>query len=174
MIFIYILAYRIVSGPSWNLSLTAANYSYGTLTFIKTIQEVHGDLSILVLNLLTKASTLPTLVTIRHTSPQKWIYRFLKLSHDLKGLKFRVALRMGNSHGKSVPCLVRYPWVFCKWSYVLICHKNSQGNFTEVSCEFMGGSSLWYITTLTSLVTIGAATVRCFLNLSLDLMWQQI
>ena len=46
----------------------------------------------------------------------------------------------------------------------LICHVTSQDHLIEGSFEFMGGSSLWYVTTLKNLVAIGIVIVaiKCF------------
>ena len=40
------------------------------------------------------------------------------------------------------------------------CHVTSHDHLIEGSCEFMGGSSLQYITTLISLVTISIVIVE--------------
>ena len=37
----------------------------------------------------------------------------------------------------------------------LIFHVTSQDNLTQGSCKFMAENSLWYVTTMTDLVTIG-------------------
>ena len=37
----------------------------------------------------------------------------------------------------------------------LLCHVTSQDHVIKESCEFIGRSSSWYVTTLTSLVTMG-------------------
>ena len=45
----------------------------------------------------------------------------------------------------------------------LICHMTSQNRVIEGERKFMSGSSLWYITTLSSLVALGIAVVQiCF------------
>ena len=46
-----------------------------------------------------------------------WKYQFLNMSRDLTFvtlLKGHMALRVGASHCKSVPCLTWCPWLFCK------------------------------------------------------------
>ena len=45
----------------------------------------------------------------------------------------------------------------------LICHMTSPDHLIERACEFMGGNSLCYVTTLISLVTIGIVMVEMFL-----------
>ena len=42
----------------------------------------------------------------------------------------------------------------------LICHMTSHDHFTEGSCKFLDGSSLWYVTTLISLVTTSIVIVE--------------
>ena len=45
----------------------------------------------------------------------------------------------------------------------LICHMTSRDHFIEKSCKFMGESLLWFVTTLTILVTINIMIVEiCF------------
>ena len=61
-----------------------------------------------------------------------------------------IVLRMGASHCKSAPCLVWCSWVFCRQRY----------NVFKLSWEFMDESSLWYVTALTSLVTISIVVVE--------------
>ena len=41
----------------------------------------------------------------------------------------------------------------------LICHVTSHDHFIERACEFIGGNSLCYVTTLISLVTISIVMV---------------
>ena len=64
----------------------------------------------------------------------KWLYRWQLLT------------------GKSAPCLVQCPCIFC-----------SQGYVFNLSYELMTGSSLQYVTTLISLVTISIAIMEMFL-----------
>ena len=68
-------------------------------------------------------------------------------------------LKMGASHCKSAPFLVWCQWVYCCCIY-LICHVASQDHLIEGSCKFMGGSSLWYVTTLINIVTISIVIVE--------------
>ena len=51
----------------------------------------------------------------------------------------------------------------------LICDMTSQSHLIMGSCEYMGGSPLWYITTLIRLPIISIVTVDKFLNLPRDL-----
>ena len=53
-----------------------------------------------------------------------------------------MVLRVGASYGKSAPCLVWCPLVFC--------HMTSQDHLIDGSSDLMDGSSSSYITTLTS------------------------
>ena len=43
------------------------------------------------------------------------------------------------------------------------CHVTLQNHVIKGSSNFMGGSSLWYITTLASLVAIGIVLIEMFL-----------
>ena len=45
----------------------------------------------------------------------------------------------------------------------LACHVTLQNHVIKGSSNFMGGSSLWYITTLASLVAIGIVLIEMFL-----------
>ena len=45
---------------------------------------------------------------------------------------------------------------------ILICHLISQDHVIKGSCGFMGGSPLWYVTTLLSLVAIGIVEVEIY------------
>ena len=42
----------------------------------------------------------------------------------------------------------------------LICHRTSDVYLTERACEFMGGNSFCFVTTLSNLVTISTAMVE--------------
>ena len=77
-------------------------------------------------------------------------------------LKDYVKLWVEASHGKSPPCLVWCQWVLCKWIYntfnfsrALI--RQPQGGIMQVSG---GSSSSRYVTTMTSLVTVGNVIVE--------------
>ena len=82
--------------------------------------------------------------------------------------KGRVDLSLGASFTMSAPCLVLCSYIFCRWRYVLFfCHMTSKYHSIDVLCKFMGGSSLPYVTTLTSLVTITILIVKeetCFIR----------
>ena len=43
---------------------------------------------------------------------------------------------------------------------VLVCHVISQDHMVKGSCDFMGGSPLWYVTTLPSWVAIGIVVME--------------
>ena len=78
--------------------------------------------------------------------------------------KGHVALRVWASHGKSASYLVRCPWVFNRWRY------NRFNLWRDVTKPSHWGVMLicgWefsrYVTTLTSLVTIGIVKVEMIL-----------
>ena len=43
---------------------------------------------------------------------------------------------------------------------VLVCHVISQDHMVKGSCDFMGGSPLWYVATLPSWVAIGIVVME--------------
>ena len=65
-----------------------------------------------------------------------------------------MALKMGASHCKSVPCLVGVDGSSASGYMYFICHMTSHYHDTERSCKFMAWSSLCYVIILIRLVTI--------------------
>ena len=95
-----------------------------------------------------------------------WRYKCLKFSCDLMlvtSSKGHMSLRAGASQDKSAPFLVQCPLFFCKWRYNGFNLWHDLIGSSRGSCKFMAGNSLQYVTTLTSLVTIGIVKVEiCF------------
>ena len=94
-----------------------------------------------------------------------WKYTFLKLPCNLMLVmwsKGHWAARIRASHCKSTPGLVWCPWVFCRWIY-------SEFNLSHYLTwlphwgAIQIGSFLWYVTTLTSLVTVNIVKMELFL-----------
>ena len=136
-------------------------------------QEVGGDLSVCVLNLLLKASNLLSLVAI---SLITWKYKFFKLSHDLSLITWQEDSMVGVSNNKSTHCLVWCPRVLCnliRWLkgqvttwigffgwMVLFCRVLLQNNMTKGSGIIMGRSASRLVIILLRLVVIGTVIVE--------------
>ena len=74
---------------------------------------------------------------------------------------------LGASYSKLAPCLVWYRYIFCRQRYVFICHVTPQDYSVEMSCIYMGETSLQHVITLKSLVIIGILIVKkkkCFIK----------
>ena len=81
----------------------------------KFIQEVGNDLSVCVLNIVPKASSLPSLLAMNLMKVEIQIFQTVTWPHlgDLtKGSC------LGASYNKSAPCLVWCSYIFCRWIYV--------------------------------------------------------
>ena len=126
-------------------------YSEGQRFNRKRKQELGDDLSVCVLNIVLKTSSLPSLLTVNLTKVEIQISQTVTrphVGHFIKGSC------LGASYTKSAPCLVWYPQIFCRWKYVLICHVSPQNHCTEVLC------SSQQVTTLKSFVVIGILIVN--------------
>ena len=95
--------------------------------------------------------------------------------HMISSSKGHVTLRMRASNCESAFCLFSCSWIFCRWRLMyLICYVTSHDHFIQRACEFIGGNSLCYVTTLISLVNGGIVRWRYVLNLSRDLAWAYV
>ena len=57
---------------------------------------------------------------------------------------------LGTSYTKLAPCLVWYRYI---WDMYFICHETPHDHSDEMSCIYMGESSLQHVTTMKSLVS---------------------
>ena len=108
-----------------------------------------------MLNILPKVSSLPILLDINLVKMEN--IHFLNwphVGHLIKGSC------LGASYTKSAPGLVWCRYIFCRLRMYFICHMTPQNHSVEMSCKFMGESTLQHVTNLKSLVTIGILIVR--------------
>ena len=108
-----------------------------------------------MLNILPKVSSLPILLDINLVKMEN--IHFLNwphVGHLIKGSC------LGASYTKSAPGLVWCWYIFCRLRMYFICHMTPQNHSVEMSCKFMGESTLQHVTNLKSLVTIGILIVR--------------
>ena len=97
-----------------------------------------------MLNIVPKVSSLPSLLPINLVK--------------MENIDFSNRLHVGHlikesCLGASEPCLVWCWCIFCRLRYVF--YVTPQNDSIEMSCIFMGESSLQHVTTLKSLVIIG-------------------
>ena len=108
------------------MSATAADVNYSK-NFCKSVkktvtrrkskrkQGVGDDLSVCVLNILPKVSSLPKVLTVKLTKVEIKDFQMVTwrhVGHFIKGSC------LGASYTKTAPCLVWCPYVFCRWRYV--------------------------------------------------------
>ena len=67
---------------------------------------------------------------------------------------------LGASNTMSAPWLLWCWYIFCRWRYIFSCHVTQQDYSFEMSCAFVGETSLQHFTTLKSLVTTGILIVK--------------
>ena len=124
------------------------------------------DFSICVLNIHSKASSLPNLLAINREIKILLTVTWSHVGHLIKGSC------LGASYTKSAPSLMWCQYHTKGGDMCFICHVPLQDHSVEMSCIFMGESSSQYVTTLKSLVTIGIPIVKkknCFIK-NMDLI----